>query len=86
MPPNDSNHTEIALLIDRVSRMMRILEGNGAPGLVQRQSDTERRLAEVASRQHDCPARRRNWLNVVLCVCAIAAAAAALAPLFLATR
>jgi len=77
MPPRTSaadDHVEVRLLIERVDRLCHVLEGNGTPGIVQRITDTERLLVEVATRQNECPARRRRWGDIILVACAIIAA------------
>ena len=63
--PNEATARLLLILEQNVKRIMRYVEGNGAPGLVETQRANRQDIELIKQRQDDCPARRRNWLGIL---------------------
>ncbi len=62
---NEPTARLLLLIEEHVKRLVRHVEGNGKPGLVETQRDNRSLIDLLKQRQDDCPARKRNWLGIL---------------------
>ena len=62
---NEATARLLLIMEQNVKRLVRYVEGNGTPGLVETQRANRSAIDLLRQRQDDCPARKRNWLGIL---------------------